>query len=95
MFVASITGEDVPHALKVAHTLREAGIRVEYTLSGQAVGKQLNLADTRGARLAVVIGPDDRAKGEVALKDMSTKSQQSVPIGNLQSAIFNLLGRNG
>ena len=56
--------------LGLAHELRDAGLRVEYALAPQAVGKQLKLADTRGARVAVVIGPDDRARGEVMLKDL-------------------------
>jgi histidyl-tRNA synthetase len=78
VFVASVTAEDVPDVLRLAHELRDAGIRVEYALSHSAVGKQLNLANARGARLAVVIGPDDRARAEVQLKDLGGKSQESV-----------------
>ena len=44
----------------------------------QAVGKQLKLADARSARLAVVVGPDDRARGEVMLKDLRGRTQESV-----------------
>ena len=58
------------HVLALAHELRDAGLRVEYALGAQAVGKQLKLADARQARLAVVIGPDERARGEVVLKDL-------------------------
>jgi histidyl-tRNA synthetase len=75
VFIAAITGEDVPYALKLAHRLREAGYRVEYPLSGGAVGKQMKLADARNARVAVVIGPDDRARGEVMIKDLEAKTQ--------------------
>ncbi|HVX89578.1 MAG TPA: His/Gly/Thr/Pro-type tRNA ligase C-terminal domain-containing protein, partial [Gemmatimonadales bacterium] len=64
--------------LRLAHDLREAGIRCEYALGGQKLDKQLKLADARQARLAVVIGPDDRAKGEVQLKDLATKTQGAV-----------------
>jgi histidyl-tRNA synthetase len=78
LFLAGITEEDLPHVLGLAHQLRESGLRVEYALAPQAVGKQLKLADARNARLAVVIGPDDRARGEVMVKDLTTKSQRSV-----------------
>jgi histidyl-tRNA synthetase len=78
VFIAAIGGDDVPHALTLAHVLREAGHRVEYALSGQAVGKQLKLADARQARIAIVIGPDDRARGEVMLKDLRLKKQEGV-----------------
>ena len=45
---------------------------MEYALQPQALGKQLKQADARGARCAVVIGPDDRARGEVQLKDLAS-----------------------
>jgi histidyl-tRNA synthetase len=78
VLVAGITEEDLPHTLKLAHELRDAGIRVEYALSVQPVGKQLKLADARQARFAVLIGPDDRAKGQVAIKDLAGKEQVAV-----------------
>jgi histidyl-tRNA synthetase len=78
VFLAGITDEDLPHVLALAHELRDAGLRVEYGLGAQAVGKQLKLADARNARLAVVIGPDDRARGEVMVKDLRAKSQEAV-----------------
>jgi histidyl-tRNA synthetase len=78
-FLAGVTEEDLPHVLALAHDLRDAGLRVEYALNVQAVGRQLKLADARNARLAVVIGPDDRARGEVMVKDLTSKSQRAVP----------------
>jgi histidyl-tRNA synthetase len=77
-FLAGVTEDDLPHVLRLAHDLRDAGLRVEYALNTQAVGRQLKLADARTARLAVVIGPDDRARGEVMVKDLQAKSQRAV-----------------
>jgi histidyl-tRNA synthetase len=79
VFLAFITKDDLGPMLALAHQLRDAGLRVEYALSPQTVGKQLKLADARNARLAVVIGPDERARGELLLKDLRTGTQQSVP----------------
>jgi histidyl-tRNA synthetase len=78
VFLAGITDADLPHVLALAHELRDAGLRTEYALGPQAVGRQLKLADARNARLAVVIGPDDRARGEVMVKDLAGKGQQAV-----------------
>jgi len=78
VFLAAITEADLPHVLALAHELRDAGLRAEYALGPQAVGRQLKLADARNARLAVVIGPDDRARGEVMVKDLAGKSQLAV-----------------
>ena len=79
VFLAAIGSDDLPPMLALGHELREAGLRVEYALAPQAVGKQLKLADSRGARVAVVIGPDDRARGEVMLKDLAANTQSGVP----------------
>ena len=92
VFIAVITGDDISHALRLAHTLRDAGYRVEYTLSGQAVPKQMKLADARNARVAIVIGPDDRARGEVMLKDLSAKAQRGVPIEAIIPAVAAIVG---
>lgn len=84
LFVAFITQDDRRLVLELAHRLRDEGLRVEYALSPQTLGKQLKLADARRARLAVVAGPDERAKGEIVLKNLRTGSQETVP---LQSSI--------
>jgi len=78
VFIAGVTEEDLPHVLSLAHECRDAGLRTEYALTAQAVGKQLKLADARKARVAVLIGPDDRARNEVQLKDLTAKAQRSV-----------------
>ncbi|HET7241245.1 MAG TPA: histidine--tRNA ligase [Gemmatimonadales bacterium] len=79
VFLAAIGGDDLQPMLGLAHELRDAGLRVEYALAPQAVGKQLKLADSRGARVAIVIGPDDRARGEVMLKDLRANTQSGTP----------------
>jgi histidyl-tRNA synthetase len=80
VFLAAITADDVPHVLAIAHQLRDAGLRAEYALGAGApnIGRQLKLADARGARFAIVIGPDDRARGEVMLKDLTAKTQRAL-----------------
>lgn len=87
VFVAFISKDDLPHVLALAHRLRDAGLRVEYSLSPQAVGKQLNLADARNARFAVVVGPDDRARGQLVLKDLRSGVQEAIPQGSAVDTI--------
>ncbi|HSE27788.1 MAG TPA: His/Gly/Thr/Pro-type tRNA ligase C-terminal domain-containing protein, partial [Gemmatimonadales bacterium] len=87
VFVAVVTPGDLPAVLQLVHELRDAGLGVEYPLGHQALGKQLKLADTRGARWAVVVGPDDRARGEVQLKDLRGQTQRAVPLAGLRAAL--------
>jgi histidyl-tRNA synthetase len=82
VFVAFISLDDLPHVLALVHQLREAGMRVEYSLSPQTVGKQLNLGDARNARLALVLGPDERARGEIIVKDLHSGSQEAIPLSS-------------
>ncbi len=87
VFLAAVTDGELPHLLRLAHQLRDAGVRVEYALGAQAVGKQLKLADARRARLAVVLGPDELARGEVMLKDLQAKTQESVSLTQIGERI--------
>jgi histidyl-tRNA synthetase len=87
VFLAAIGSDDLPEMLGLAHELREAGLRAEYALAPQAVGKQLKLADSRGARVAIVIGPDDRARGEVMMKDLAANAQRGVPRDQVVSVV--------
>jgi histidyl-tRNA synthetase len=40
--------------------------------------KQLKYADRIGAPLAILYGPDERAQGVVTVKDLRTRTQQTV-----------------
>jgi histidyl-tRNA synthetase len=92
-FIAGVTPDDQPHVLALAHELRDAGLRIEYAFGETAVGRQLKLADARGARLAIVVGPDDRARGEVQLKDLVGKTQEAVAREALPARCRDLLFR--
>ena len=53
--------------------LRNAGIRAELFLGNpkHSVGQQLKYADKHGAPCAVIQGPDEKAAGTVAIKDLA------------------------
>ncbi len=95
IFVATVTPDDGPFARALAHRLRDAGCRTEFGLSGARLGKQLELANARGARLAIVVGPDDRARGDVQLKDLTAQAQESVPQDRIVERCRQLLRGDG
>lgn len=76
--VAAATEADWPDVLALTHELRCAGLSAEYALNGAALGKQLKLADGRGARLVIVASPEDRARGEVQLRSFADKTHTAV-----------------
>lgn len=87
VFLAAVTVEDVPHLLPLAHQLRDKGLRVEFPVGKAALAKQLKLADARKARYAVVVGPDDRARGQLVLKDLSSGTQEAVAMNQVAETI--------
>ncbi len=50
--------------------LRQAGIRAEMYLGGSGMRAQMKYADRRGAPCVVIQGEDERAAGEVTIKDL-------------------------
>jgi histidyl-tRNA synthetase len=83
-FLIAVSGEDVAPVLKLAHELRDRGVAVEYGLRPAAIRKQLELAAARGARRAIIVGPDERAAGEVVVRDLKAGTEARVPIAKLQ-----------
>ena len=60
-------------ALRVAESLRDMGLDVVYHCGGGSFKSQMKRADSSGAPLAVIIGDDEVAKGEVTVKTMQQK----------------------
>ncbi len=75
-------------ARELAGLLRMAGLAVDYPLKDEKFGKQFKAADQCGAKLAVILGPDEVANGQVKIKDM--RSGVEVVIPNGASAVANL-----
>ena len=63
--------DDPQASFKIASELRAAGMRTETYVGTKKFGDQLKYADKRGAAIAVMEGSDERAKGEVTLKDLA------------------------
>jgi histidyl-tRNA synthetase len=55
---------------KMAQQLREANIRAELYLGESGMKAQMKYADRRGSPCVVIQGGDERAKGEVTIKDL-------------------------
>lgn len=54
----------------MADELRAAGLRTEVFVGAGNVTKQMKYADRRGAQLALLMGSDEMAAGEVTVKDL-------------------------
>ncbi len=69
------------------HALRAAGYRVEYPLKSLAFGKQFKAALESGARLALIYGGDELARGAVKMRDLGGRTERDVPRGQVLAAV--------
>lgn len=72
--------------------LRAAGWRVEYPLKDVAFGKQFKIAAESGAKLALIYGGDELAKGVVKIRDLTDRSEREVPRDRVVEAVRDALG---
>lgn len=78
VMVTQFEGEPIAEALRLAYELRAAGLRVDVYPEPDKLGKQFKYAASRGVKFVTVAGGDERARGEVALKNMQTGEQTTV-----------------
>jgi histidyl-tRNA synthetase len=67
---------------RMVQALRNAGIRAEMALGAANMGKQMKYADKRGSPLVVIQGGDEKAKGEVTIKDLRLGSELAANIAS-------------
>ncbi|TWH34051.1 MULTISPECIES: histidine--tRNA ligase [unclassified Aminobacter] len=65
---------------KMVSALRQAGIRAEMYLGGSGMKAQMKYADRRGAPCVVIQGGDERANGEVQIKDLVAGAKAAAKI---------------
>jgi histidyl-tRNA synthetase len=87
VMVTQFEGEPVEEALRLAHDLRAVGLRVEIYPEADKLGKQFKYAAARGVRFVTVAGGDERARGEVTLKDMTSGEQSAVPRAEVATVV--------
>ena len=87
VMVTLFEGQPVEHALQLAGELRAAGLRVDIYPEPDKLGKQFKYAGSRGVKFVTVVGADERASGEVTLKNMETGEQTRVKRAEIASRI--------
>jgi histidyl-tRNA synthetase len=89
VLVTLFEGEPPSHALALAASLRQAGLRVDVYPERDKIGKQLKYASARGIRFAAIVGESERTAGTVTIKDLAAGGQEVVE----QDAVAEWVGR--
>jgi histidyl-tRNA synthetase len=88
VLVVAVGEEDHPSALSIAADLRRlGGMIVEQDLRLRGPKAALRHADRAGIDAVVIIGPDERAEGQVVLRDMRARRETRVPVDQLPNAV--------
>jgi histidyl-tRNA synthetase len=77
---------------RVAGRLRAAGIGAEVYPEAKKIGAQLQYAERRGFRLALIAGPDELAQGTWKIKDLARREEKAVHEAEVLAAVCAALG---
>jgi histidyl-tRNA synthetase len=73
---------ELPRYQRMTQELRAAGIRAEMYLGTAGMKAQMKYADKRGSPCVVIQGSDERARGEVQIKDLLEGAKLSATISD-------------
>ncbi|MBQ3549101.1 MAG: histidine--tRNA ligase [Oscillospiraceae bacterium] len=72
--------EDLTPAIAAATALREADIRTQLYTEGKKFKAKMNYADKIGVPYVLFLGEDEAKAGAVSVKDMTSGTQQTLPV---------------
>jgi histidyl-tRNA synthetase len=79
VLVVQFSAERLGDYQRIARTLRAAGVGAEVYPEAKKVGAQLQYAERRGFRLALIAGPDEFVQGVWKIKDLARREEVAVP----------------
>ena len=92
VYAVALDAADELYVFRLASTLRSPGHRVVFDPGPARLDAKLRKAARRGARLVLLVGPEEREKGQVVIRDMRSKTQTSVSEQELLSTVSHMLG---
>ena len=88
--MVTIWNEDsIGESIALANKLRSSGLRVDLYPEADKMGKQFKYAAAREIPFVAIVGDDEKAKGEVAIKNMKSGEQRSVKLEKASNEIRN------
>jgi histidyl-tRNA synthetase len=82
-----------PTALRLASTLRVAGLRVTVQSGSRSLKAHMRQAQKVGAPVVLILGDDELASGQVVVRDMVRGEQEIVPQDAAEAAVETVLAR--
>lgn len=80
IFIASLGNTANSYSLRLVQKLRDLGFKTELGYGG-SLKSQMRKADRSGAKFVLIIGDEEIKKGACILRDMDTKAQSEIALG--------------
>jgi len=94
-FVAPIGEASMAAALELARELRVRGVATSADTRGASLKALLRRANTQGARLVLILGEAEMARGVVMLRDLAGHAQEEVPREGAAAIVADRLAASG
>jgi histidyl-tRNA synthetase len=91
IYVTVFDDDSLLASLSLAAELRQAGFNAISHLNAEKLQKQFRHANRLEAKLVLILGPDELAQQQVAVKDLTSGEQRSIPRADLIQHIGSLL----
>jgi histidyl-tRNA synthetase len=95
VMVAVFDGQGMPHAMRVAASIRAAGVRVLIYPDPDKIGKQIKYADSQRIPYVAILGGDEIQSGTVTVKHLTAQTQSTYDQAAAGAAILEGLTHRG
>lgn len=92
VYALAVEPHDELYVFHLAASLRDQGLKVVVDPTAARLDAKLRKAAKRGARVALLVGPEEREKGQAVVRDMRAKTQVSVAEREIVPTVTQTLG---
>ena len=86
--VIPVSPQDMPYALRVAHTVRTLGMQTEINVTGHGVSTGLKLATKKHIHLALIVGDTEQQSNTVTVRNLSSGDEYIRNLDNLEMILL-------
>jgi histidyl-tRNA synthetase len=87
VFVAQIGDANKEYAFNICRVLRLSGIYTDINMTKRSISKQLEFANSIGAKYAVIVGDQERTSNKAKVRDMTTGTEELLDLNALLSKL--------
>lgn len=91
VYVIPVAEAEVASCLRLASDLRARQLMVEVGLDDRNLRRSLKHADRKGVAAVVIVGEREREQGVVLLRDMRSRQELTVPLGDVPDVVTKVL----